>query len=36
MQRTCVALALVFIATLSHARIDCKKAMTTPDINACA
>jgi uncharacterized protein YecT (DUF1311 family) len=31
-----LALATVSIATLSHAKVDCKKAMTTLDINACA
>ena len=36
MRRTLLALATVFIATLSHAKVDCKKAMTTLDINACA
>jgi uncharacterized protein YecT (DUF1311 family) len=36
MHRNCLALALVSIATLSHAKVDCQKAITTPDINACA
>ena len=36
MTRRLFTLLLIVVPTLSHAKLDCKDAITTPDINQCA
>ena len=36
MNRRLLALLLIVVPTLCHAKLDCKNVITTPDINQCA